>query len=116
MIKLPSEVDYSDLDITSQDREIIESIAECRGWNSCLAEVQRLNSTAQPVSDGWVKCSDRMPAQHQSNRYVPLNLLLKERTVVQGGFDDGEFWMEGVVIKNVTRWMPLPAAPGGQDD
>ena len=81
-----------------------------------IAEVQRLNATAQPVSDGWVKCSDRMPLQHQSNRYVPLNLLLNERTVDQGGFDDGEFWMDGVVINSVTRWMPLPAAPGGQND
>jgi len=81
-----------------------------------LAVIKALRSgTAQPVSDGWVKCSDRMPVQHQSNRYVPMNLLLNERTVIQGGFDNGEFWMEGAVIKNVTRWMPLPAAPGGQD-
>lgn len=25
------------------------------------AEVQRLNANAQPVSDGWVKCSEQMP-------------------------------------------------------
>lgn len=61
--------------------------------------------------DGWIKCSERMPEQKQSNRYIGLNLLLNERTVVQGGFDDGSFWLDGERIDNVTRWMPLPAAP-----
>lgn len=67
--------------------------------------------SGRSAPDGWIKCSDRMPEQKQSNRYVALNLLLNERTVAQGGFDDGEFWIDGVVVNNVTRWMPLPAAP-----
>lgn len=67
---------------------------------------------APSAPNGWIKCSDRMPEQKQSNRYVALNLLLNERTVAQGGFDDGEFWIEGMVVNNVTRWMSLPAAPG----
>jgi len=59
----------------------------------------------------WIKCSERMPVQYQSNRYVPLTLLLNERTVAQGGFDDGQFWIDGVVVNNVTRWQPLPSPP-----
>lgn len=34
---VPDAVDYSDLDATSQDREVIEAIAECKGWNACRA-------------------------------------------------------------------------------
>lgn len=59
----------------------------------------------------WIKCSERKPVQYQSNRYVPLTLLLNERTVAQGGFDDGRFWIDGVVVNNVTRWQPLPSPP-----
>ncbi|WP_394546891.1 hypothetical protein [Pantoea ananatis] len=33
------------------------------GWNACLAEVQRLNATAQPVSD-WQKEAERMAELH----------------------------------------------------
>lgn len=34
---VPDAVDYSDLDATSQDREVIEAIAECKGWNAYRA-------------------------------------------------------------------------------
>lgn len=77
-----------------------------RGWNDLRAAILK----AGPVT-GWIKCSERMPEQKQTNRYIGLNLLLNERTVVQGGFDDGSFWLDGEKIDNVTRWMPLPAAP-----
>ena len=59
----------------------------------------------------WIRCSERMPVQLQYNRYIPLNLVLNGRTVVQGGFDDDCFWLDGVRISNVTHWMSLPAAP-----
>lgn len=59
----------------------------------------------------WIKCSERIPVQTQSNRYIALNLVLNGRTVVQGGFDDGRFWCDGVEINNVTHWMPLPEPP-----
>lgn len=36
-LSVPDAVDYSDLDPTSKDREIIEAIAECKGWNACRA-------------------------------------------------------------------------------
>ncbi len=45
---VPDAVDYSDLDATSQDREVIEAIAECKGWNACRAAM-----LAQPVSCGY---------------------------------------------------------------
>lgn len=45
---VPDAVDYSDLDATSKDREVIEAIAECKGWNACRAAM-----LAQPVSSGY---------------------------------------------------------------
>ncbi|MGQ5784485.1 hypothetical protein ACUNI7_19985, partial [Serratia sp. IR-2025] len=45
---VPDAVDYSDLDATSQDREVIEAIAECKGWNAYRAAM-----LAQPVSSGY---------------------------------------------------------------
>jgi hypothetical protein len=78
--------------------------------SDCYDDPRRVPPAPSDQED-WIKCSERIPKQKQSNRYVALNLLLNERTVAQGGFDDGEFWIEGVVVNNVTRWMPLPAAP-----
>ena len=77
------------------------------GWNACRAAMLQ---GAEPVQ-GWIPCSELMPEQKQSNRYIGLNLLLNVRTVVQGGFDDGSFWLDGVRIDNVTHWMLLSAAP-----
>lgn len=74
-----------------------------------LYERPQLNSSEIP--ECWVKCSDRMPKQKQTNRYISLNLVINNRTVVQGGFDDGRFWLDGREISGVTHWMPLPSAP-----
>ncbi|WP_019106216.1 hypothetical protein [Pantoea ananatis] len=34
-----------------QDGKSEKARQRCEGWNACIAEVQRLNATAQPVSD-----------------------------------------------------------------
>ncbi|HEY4436059.1 MAG TPA: DUF551 domain-containing protein [Lelliottia sp.] len=57
----------------------------------------------------WIPVEDRLPVD--SYHYFPLNLLLNGRTPVQGGWQDGVFWLDGVEINNVTHWMSLPAAP-----
>lgn len=84
--------------------EGVQSGGMRKGYRAMLA-------SAPAVSDGWIPVSERMPEQRWSNRYLPLNLLLNGRTVVQGGFDDGRFWLDGVRIDNVTAWQPLPDAP-----
>ncbi|EKH6496348.1 MULTISPECIES: hypothetical protein [Enterobacterales] len=50
---VPDAVDYSDLDTTSQDREVIEAIAECKGWNA-----YRTALLAQPVSSCYTLADD----------------------------------------------------------
>lgn len=78
------------------------------------AEVQRLNATAQPVSDGWVKCSERMPENSDAV------LVCQEGGITFcAEYDGGEFYPDEFPNlpkqgKEITHWMPLPAAPGVQ--
>jgi len=110
-----------------QEKSRLEDIARHanRGWKHAYettkraeaaeAEVQRLNATAQPVSDGWVKCSERMPVDGKE-------VLCAYKGSGQGvhiwhghHWDEGDF--DSSIFGNlITHWMPLPAAPGGQGD
>jgi len=87
---------------------------------------QRLNATSQPVSDGWVKCGERMPGREYvmaadfKNRY-PACRPNYQVGIFADWFDDGRpAWDDGdghdLYLNEITHWMPLPAAPGGQDD
>ncbi|ELS4260415.1 DUF551 domain-containing protein [Salmonella enterica] len=77
---------------------------ECADITDIILEVMAHREAHQ-----WIDCVKRRPVQERDQRYIPLNLLLNGRTVVQGGFDDGSFWLDGVRIDNVTHWMPMPA-------
>jgi len=75
---------------------------------------QRLNATAQPVSDGWVKCSDRMPEEMS-------DVLVTDRKDVKDMWWNGKKWDSwadrySLDSNSISHWMPKPAAPGGQDD
>lgn len=146
MIKLPKE-----LKIKPSAHQSHVDYAE--GWNDCLAEVQRLNATAQPkcqkcgdtgmadsggtqpwgepilidcdcdtaqpVSDGWVKCSDRMPPVKAAIIVGKWNGRLwatKWATYIPSHPEANSF---GYIMPGGSWepdfWMPLPAAPGGQD-
>lgn len=81
------------------------------------AEVQHLNATAQPVSDGWVKCSERMPENGEWCICFAPNCFVRRPALYW--VDELELWTDGsqdFYRHNITHWMPLPAAPGGQDD
>ncbi len=85
-------------------------------WYAAIAEVQRINATAQPVSDGWVKCSEMMP--EADGHY----LVFANASTLDGYCDHNDIacYQDGKWSNEfnwlVTHWMPLPAAPGGQDD
>lgn len=79
-----------------------------------IAEAQRLNATAQPVSDGWVKCIDRMPEEIS-------DVLVTDGKDVKDMWWNGKKWdswaaRHSLDSDSITHWMPKPAAPGGQDD
>ncbi|MDQ1226503.1 phosphopantothenoylcysteine synthetase/decarboxylase [Pantoea ananatis] len=70
------------------------------------------NATAQPVSDGWVKCSERMPPIGK-RVLIPTSGLGEAIEAVR--YESNKFNRFGIEVV-ADYWMPLPAAPGGQDD
>lgn len=80
-------------------------------WEAAVAEVQRLNATAQPVSDWWVKCSERMPAAGET-----VLVYMKEPIHSATDCAIATYDKYGFSRSRVTHWMPLPAAPGGQEN
>ncbi len=107
MIKLPDEK-------VIHDGKSEKARQRCEGWNECIAEVQRLNATAKPVRDGWVKCSDRMPEEMS-------DVLVTDGKDVKDMWWNGKEWDSwasrySLDSDSISHWMPKPAAPGGQDD
>ncbi len=119
----------------------------CEGWNACLAEVQRLNDTAQPKCQ---KCGDTGMADSGGTQPWGEQILIECDCATAQPVSDG--WIfeacenepcpNGAVVKvigadihlcaacsgdkkysrmKITALpkrlsLPLPAAPGGQDD
>lgn len=129
MIKLPTREDFERLVKINTERNEwnreyyahLPARQQWKAWQTAIAEVQRLNATAQPVSDGWVKCSERIPEHGTSVIVWDGEVLTGESTGGVTNYGLGIFWVkdykEGFSVKAyVTHWMPLPSAPGGQDD
>lgn len=80
-----------------------------------------------PVVSGWIPVSERMPEMGEKQRYVLAadfknnywpNIPNTQVGVYGDWFDDGNpTWDDGdgedLHLKEVTHWMPLPAAPQG---
>ncbi len=113
MDKLPNEVLKALADLHTQ-------LVLCNRINFCSESLYNVeqalirNATAQPVSDGWVKCSDRMPEDAQwclvYTDYGQFAQCWSSNT--NRGWLGDEISIPNI---DVTHWMPLPAAPGGQD-
>lgn len=106
-----------------------------RGWNACRAamlaaaphDTPALNSlqSVDSVTGGWIPVSERMPEMGEEQRYVLAadfknnywpNIPNTQVGVYGDWFDDGNpTWDDGdgedLHLKEVTHWMPLPAAP-----
>lgn len=116
---------------TAQAIDVLEREIFGDDDNACRAAM-----LAQPVSggyklnspeipDGWIACSERMPADTQT---VLCSNLLTELSGIPfiadyvGAFQlyDGTKYESGFYInrerQTVTHWMPLPAAPDGGND
>lgn len=58
---------------------------------------------------GWIKCSERMPEEHQSVDYVSAEVMVfTSDGEVDISFTDYGRWN---CIENVTHWQPLPSPP-----
>lgn len=108
MIKLP---EPKTVDLSSGYEDDADTLMDI-GFNRCLLEIKRLNATAQPVSDGWVKCSERMPPIGK-RVLIPTSGLKEAIEAIR--FESNKFNRFGIEVI-ADYWMPLPAAPGGQDD
>ena len=78
------------------------------------AEVANFLS-AQPSGDGWIPVSERLP---QTEHYVWSLLEGDAVAEMEKRFYDGKTWryMDGSESDlRVTHWMPLPAAPKGDE-
>lgn len=79
------------------------------GWNACRAA---MHGKAEPVSnpyklpDGWIKCSERMPGRDGGY------LTWDGRNVSNTPFFFGSWQANQFIARNITHWMPLPAASG----
>lgn len=116
MIKLPDEIEHrlknleASLQLAEEQRDYWINRAR-----KSEAEVQRLNATAQPVSDGWVKCSDRMPKEEQMVIVWAETPVTEYSKYAYWNESEKQWWGDDEKqIYKVTHWMPLPAAPGGQ--
>lgn len=93
MIKLPDEKVLHEISQSSEAWMIAKNL-ESAGFNECLAEVQRLNATAQPVSDGLYRIANHIAGAKNS---LP---------------QEWQDWSEEIE----SDLRKLAAAPGGQDD
>lgn len=100
----------------------IQHELQLKAWNACRAAMlaqpvrsgYKLNSPEIP--DGWVACSERMPEEGN------VVLVYQEGGIIYcAEMQDGELYpdefprvpSEG---REITHWMPLPAAPEGGND
>lgn len=78
-----------------------------------LAEVQRLNAAAQPVSDGWIfEACENEPCQNGA----VVSVIGADIHLCAACAGDKKY--SRMKIKDLPKRLsfPLPAAPGGQDD
>lgn len=71
------------------------------------AAIQALRATSeQPVSDGWLKCSERAPAAGET-----VLVYMKEPIHSATDYAIATYDKYGFSRSRVTHWMPLSAAP-----
>ncbi|HDW0017120.1 TPA: DUF551 domain-containing protein [Enterobacter ludwigii] len=82
------------------------------GWNACRsAMLQGADGNSTVIQDGWVACSERMPAKGQevlcTDRFENYETALYDTGYIPGppffATTAGEF--------HPTHWMPLPTPP-----
>ncbi|MCL7654044.1 DUF551 domain-containing protein [Klebsiella pneumoniae] len=134
---VPDEMTIRDACKFVQDMRLFDdvSVIVMRTWNACRAamlaaaphDTPALNSlqSVDSVTGGWIPVSERMPEMGEKQRYVLAadfknnywpNIPNTQVGVYGDWFDDGNpTWDDGdgedLHLKEVTHWMPLPAAP-----
>ncbi|MGP2449078.1 hypothetical protein ACTUSR_08220 [Pantoea stewartii subsp. indologenes] len=99
-------------------------------WHAYSDEIQRLNATAQPVSDGWVSVPRSLTAENGAKAALLGEFSLQQNIVCHECFGEGcddcngqGNWISSIPVDWTTIkeiWAKgvehfSPAAPGGRD-
>lgn len=80
------------------------------GWNACRAAMlQARNSPV--IQDGWISCSEKMPEDHDAVLVCQEGGIIFCAEYESGCFYPDEFPNVPKEGREITHWMPLPAAP-----
>ncbi len=85
-------------------------------------EIAETSTNSQVIPDGWISCSERMPDREYvlagdfSGTHYLASIPNVQVGIYADWFDDEKpCWDDGdgndLHLKEVTHWMPLPAAP-----
>lgn len=110
------------LEPVSNRDELMPGIKPAPELDSVAKNAESLPSNSPATPDGWISVSERMPdrdyvlAADISGAYYPPHLPNTQVGIYADWFGDGKpSWDDGdgndLHLKQVTHWMPLPAAP-----
>ncbi len=104
---LPENDDEDGHDIDYLEPSEVYSLGRTAGWNACRAAM--LQSQGNCIKDGWISCSERMPAQDD------WILIYSKHGEYMAGQVQGEYveLSDGTLswLGNALYWMPLPEPP-----
>lgn len=108
MIKLPREEELDPGEVLAPLRRH----DFMNGARFTLAEVQRLNATAQPVSDGWINCRDSLPHNETGLWSTPVAAISDLGDVFQLSCMNGYWQRTKDFVESgaseIVYWMYLP--------
>ncbi|EMK7116105.1 DUF551 domain-containing protein [Escherichia coli] len=104
---LPENDDEDGHDIDYLEPSEVYALGRTAGWNACRAAM--LQSQDNCIKDGWISCSERMPAQDD------WILIYSKHGEYMAGQVQGEYveLSDGTLswLGNALYWMPLPEPP-----
>ncbi|HCY2044824.1 DUF551 domain-containing protein [Escherichia coli] len=104
---LPENDDEDGHDIDYLEPSEVYSLGRTAGWNACRAAM--LQSQGNCIKNGWISCSERMPAQDD------WILIYSKHGEYMAGQVQGEYveLSDGTLswLGNALYWMPLPEPP-----
>ena len=107
---------------TKEPEDIAFNNGFAAGWNCCRSEVISLNeTTAQPVSEpyklnGWISVDEKMPEDGDAVLVHQDGGIIFCAEAEHGWFYPDEFPNIPKQGREITHWMPLPAAPAQESE
>lgn len=121
-IALVSLEESCEVPMNNIDKHAVQAVADLKaGYTLGHADVAILNELArialasleaEPVKNGWISCSERMPEQFKT-----VLAYTKFGEIWTGTYDPHwDFYCDNIIVEGVTHWMPIPELPGESND